>query len=197
MVMRKVKASILGVVLVYALCVTGCGDSKSPSSAQSQQEDSVVCLRTFTADTLDKGTFTQEDLMEKDVTVINLWSLHCGPCIEEMPDIAAFERALPENVQILTVCLDGKDMRDEVEDIMEEAGFEGTTLLSGDGDLQKLCGMIQYTPTTVFVDKEGDVVGDFMIGGQADLAESYGNAINNVLESAGKERLDLGEDPLR
>lgn len=192
---RRIKILIFSAAIACSLCVTGCSDSKEPSSAQIQQEGSPAGLRTFTADTLDKGTFTQEDLMEKDVTVINFWSLHCAPCIKEMPDIAAFERSLPDNVQVLTACLDGEDMRDGVEAIMEEAGFEGTTLLGGDGDYQELCGMIQYTPTTVFVDKEGNVAGDFMIGGQVDLAESYGNAIDSVLESAGKEGLGLGEDP--
>lgn len=191
---------LFGALFICGICAAGCGgtDSVSEQAAQGaagdkeQQESSFGDLKVFTADTLGNGTFTQEDLMEKDVTVINFWSLLCGPCIEEMPDIAAFERALPDNVQILTACLDGREAQEEVEAVLEEAGFEGTTLLDGDGDYQELCGMIQYTPTTVFIDKEGNMVGDFMIGGQEDLAASYGEAINDVLELSGKEGMDLG-----
>lgn len=32
-------------------------------------------LNNFTADTLGKGTFTQENFADKDVTVINFWAL--------------------------------------------------------------------------------------------------------------------------
>ena len=38
--------------------------------------------------------------MAKDVTVINFWALSCGPCIVEMPDLAEFAGALPDNVQL-------------------------------------------------------------------------------------------------
>ena len=40
-------------------------------------------LKTFTAKTLGGGTFTQEDIAAKDVTVINFWSLLCGYCVDE------------------------------------------------------------------------------------------------------------------
>ena len=124
----------------------------STDAAAGQDASESPALAAFTAETLDGGTYTQDDLAAKDVTVMNFWSLTCGPCIQEMPELAAFAKALPDNVQVVTVCLDGLSDKASAGSILQEAGFEGVTLLSADGDLLALCSEIMYTPTTVFID---------------------------------------------
>lgn len=150
-------------------------------------------LKSFSAGTLDGGSFTQEDIAAKDVTVINFWSLTCGPCIAEMPDLAAFAKALPENVQVITVCLDGAGNEDIAKNVLAEAGYEGVTLISGDGDLSALCGNLRYTPTTIMADSEGRLVGDAIIGGQKDLSGTFLEAVNASLRAAGKAEISLEE----
>lgn len=182
--------------------VTGCsGKQESTKSAGGQQVNNSSeetagqpVLQSFQAKTLEGGTFTQEDLAKKDVTVINFWSVQCGPCIVEMPDIADFAKSLPEHVQVLTVCLDGERDLEGAKDILADAGFEGTTLLSGDGDFQSLCGEIMYTPTTIVVDGEGNIIGDALIGGQEDVADTYLAMINHALESMGKAAISHEEN---
>ena len=41
---------------------------------------SLPNLNSFTARTLDGGSFTADDFSGADVTVINIWSTTCGPC---------------------------------------------------------------------------------------------------------------------
>ena len=195
---RKLSALLLGVALVCSLCVNGCGNQKDasqsvlePTGVTESQESGFGNLNQFTADTLDQGTFSQEDLSGKDVTVINFWSTLCGPCVEELPDIAVFAKMLPDNVQVITACLDGKGAEEEVKEILEKAGFEGVTLLGGEGDLKTLFEAVQYTPTTVFVDKDGNMIGNPLIGGQENLAQSYGDAINSLLKSQGKAEIEI------
>lgn len=196
---RNLASWILGAGLICGLCVNGCGNREAapqsvlePAGATESQETNLGNLNQFTADTLDQGTFTQEDLSGKDVTVINFWSTLCGPCVAELPDIAAFAKTLPDNVQVLTACLDGEGAEDEVKVILQNAGFEGTTLLGGESDYKTLSAAVQYTPTTVFVDKDGNMAGNALIGGQEDLAQSYGDAVNSILKSQGKEEIDFG-----
>lgn len=148
-------------------------------------------LNTFEAKTLNDEIFTQSDFSDKDVTVTNFWSLLCSPCIEEMPDIAEFSKKLPDNVQMITVCLDGEYDTEMTKQILEESGFDGITLLTGDGDFQKIYSEIQYTPTSIFVDKDGNIVGNTIIGGQKNFTESYTEAINNILKSMGKEAISI------
>lgn len=163
-------------------------------TTEQAEEGKLRILESFTANTLDEGTFTEEDIAEKDVTVINFWATFCGPCIVEMPDIAAFAGTLPENVGLVTVCLDGIGDTQGVKDILEKAGYEGITLLDGDDGFQALCRQIMYTPTTIVVDKDGYMIGEAIIGGQRDLEQAYTDAINNALVSMGKAEIGSEED---
>lgn len=202
------KNNVFPVLLLcaaLAVCVLTSGCSKDreppaepPQESQPPQEtedagtaSALGSLRSFTAGTVDGGTFTQEDIAAKDLTVINFWALTCGPCIVEMPDLAAFGRALPENVQLLTVCLDGNGNEEAVREVLDEAGFEGVTLVSGDGDLAALAGNLIYTPTTVLADAEGNLVGDAIIGRKEDLSGTYLAAVNTALAAGGKAEISL------
>lgn len=166
--------------------------SDMPASESSVQEDDNAhgILQSFSAKTLDGGMFTNEDFFEKDVTIINFWATFCGPCLAEMPDIAEFEKSLPDNVQLITACLDGERDIEGVESILSDAGYEGITLLGGDGDFEQVCGEIMYIPTTIIVDQNGNMLGDAIVGGQVDLEETYRTAVNNALLSMGKAELE-------
>lgn len=197
--MKRIVSLMLSAALTLGL-LAGCG-GKNPSQPENsaapggsyQPEESSAALASFTAGTLDGGSFTQDDIAAKDVTALNFWALSCGPCIAEMPDLAEFAEALPDNVQLVTVCLDGGGSEESVKEVLEQAGFQGVTLISGDGDLAALAGSLMYTPTTVFVDSEGRLVGDPVIGGQRDLSGTYLAAVNQVLAAGGKDEISLAE----
>lgn len=199
--MKRTLSLLLAAVLALAL-LTGCGGKQASDSSTEDQTvpnepagkegaAALGSLTSFSAGTLDGGTFTQEDIAAKDVTVLNFWALTCPPCIAEMPEIADFEKALPDNVAMLTVCLDGYGNEDSVKEVLENAGFEGVTLITGDGDLLDLANNLMYTPTTVLADSQGALVGEAIIGGQADLSAAYLEAVNQALEAGGKDAISL------
>ena len=205
--MKRLLAMTLSAILALGV-LAGCGGGNAPEppadTAQpentAQSEDtaqdgqdagtSLGGLPAFTANTLEGGTFTQDDIAAKDVTIVNFWGTFCGPCLMEMPDLAEFAGALPDNVQLVTVCLDGNGNEDTAREVLEKAGFEGVTLISGSGDLLDLSRNLMYTPTTVFVDGEG-MVADAVIGGQEDLSGTFLAAVNAVLEGSGKAEISL------
>lgn len=199
---KKAMTTILSTFLLCGLMLSGCGDKQTaPQSTQEQSNTPQTAadvqeaggadgiLQSFTANTLDGGTYTQDNFAGADVTIINFWATFCGPCLAEMPDIAAFEKNLPDNVQMITVCLDGTGNTDGVKRILDEAGYEGTTLLDGDGDFESVCGEILYIPTTILVDQNGAMLGDAIIGGQQDLEDTYKAAVNDALLSMGKAEI--------
>ena len=204
---KKLFALFLCAALVFGLLASGCSPEKNSQESPPAEQDSLEppaetgdsagtaaalgSLKTFAAGTLDGGTFTQEDIAAKDVTVINFWSTTCGPCIAEMPDLAEFSNALPDNVQVVTVCLDGAWDPESAEAVLNEAAFEGVTLITGEGDLLDVCNNIRYTPTTVFVDSEGSLVGDAIISRQEDLSGTFLAAVNTVLKESGKAEISL------
>lgn len=216
---KKIIGRLTAAVLAVSLFAAGCsgkGDSAESGSAragkgqtESGQEDSGgtsggnlqqreesgirASLRSFEAAALDGSSFTQEDIAAKDVTLINFWALTCPPCIREMPEIAAFADSLPDNIQVVTFCLDGGTDEEYAKSILDEAGFHGATLIAADGDLMDVIYEIQYTPTTILVDKDGNLVGDVIIGGQEDLAGTYTDAVNRALKQMGKAEMTDAE----
>lgn len=139
------------------------------------QHTQQIYLGDFTAQTLDGGEFTQKNIAEYDVTIINFWGTTCPPCINEMPDIAKLQQKLEEegsNVALITFCLDGTTSPDTCKAILDNAGYTGITLVSSDGVLGELAASVMYIPTTVFFYSDG-LAALSLIGGQTDIEGEY------------------------
>jgi len=160
---------------------------KKKEEKEKKAENALPDLNAFTAQTLDGGTFSEKDLAGKDLTVINIWQTTCAPCIEEMPELASLAASLPDNVSLITWCLDGMDAKATLEEIMKESGFANPTIISGDGDLTQLYRALMYTPTTVALDAGGNMVGEPLIGSPEDAEKAYKDYINQALKAIGKE----------
>lgn len=205
-----VIAVILAMMLALGLC--SCGSSakseyavtSSHVSSESSAADEVVTHRTdeagedfgnladFEAILLNGGELTQADLQGKDLTVVNFWSTTCGPCVREMPELAALESSLPDNVQLVTLCLDGSSYSATASEILEESGYEGDTIIAWDGSLDEVVGNIRYMPTTILYDGSGNAVGSAIIGSPKNLEDTYLMSINSALDALGKAEISLG-----
>ncbi len=106
-----------------------------------------------------------------------------------MPDLTAYSESLPDNVQLITICLDGANNVELAKAILDQAGYQGVTLLSGDQSFANLCFAVQSVPTTMFVDSKGVVCGDPIIGRQKDLAGAFTERVNQVLKAGGKPEI--------
>ncbi len=178
---------LLLVATVALVMTAGCGKGGKTAGANAPENISgFTSWNSFTAKTSDGKEFTESDFSDYDVTVINVWSITCGPCIREMPAIAEFQKNLDDNVQLITYCIDGNYYPDEAKKILSDSGFEGITLLSGDEDMETFTGEIQYFPTTIFVDNKGNIVGEAIIGAYQDLERRYQKSIDDALKTLGK-----------
>ena len=162
--------------------------STTTTAAQTTQRIHYTDLpdvHNFTAKGLNGESLSQADFARADVTVINFWSTTCPPCIREMPELAEFEKSLPDNVQLWTWCYDGSFNEKETREILSQSGYTGTTIVSWDGDLESLCGHLMYTPTTMFFDAQGNMIAKEIIGATG-VAGPYSEAINAALTAMGK-----------
>lgn len=184
--MRKLL-NCVALALVLALLCAGC-------AALAEPGDALPGLNHFTAQTLDGQTFTEADLAAADLTVVNIWSVTCPPCIQELPELAALGGALPQNVRLIGLCYDAYMAEDEVKEFLSEIGFTGATLTDGEGDYVTLLGQVMYTPTTLFLDAEGNPAGEPLIGSPEDVRGTYLEKINAALEALGKPAVALEGD---
>lgn len=200
---KKILAAITAAVIVltvFAACearkADEANDTGNNAASVSEQDNApenksgITSPNSFTATTLDGGEYTSDSFSEADVTVINIWSLTCGPCIREMPEIAEYAKTLPDNIRLITWCLDGAYDVEYTKELLSSSGYEGITIIGGDGDLEKMYADIMYTPTTLFVDSAGNIVGEALIGSPSNLSETYTDLINNTLTALGKDEME-------
>ncbi len=161
-----------------------------PLSANIEDAFWVCDLTDFSAGIYgnDEEEFTQENFADYDVTMMNLWATWCGPCVQEMPDLAEFAASVPDNVQVVTVCVDYPDP-DEIGSVLDYAGYEGITLYELHGDLAAMNNAVTSIPTTLFFDSKGRAVGRGVIGGVQDFKEFYTERIDEILTGMGLETM--------
>ncbi|MDO4509941.1 MAG: TlpA disulfide reductase family protein [Lachnospiraceae bacterium] len=165
-------------------------DSKN-NEVQSNALDEFEVYGTFsefvTYD-IDGNEVTESIFANKDLTVVNIWGTFCGPCINEMPELGAWEKELPDNVQIVGLIVDISSTDNETQiaaakQITEKADVGFVNLIGGNGAFDELISSIVGVPTTIFVDKSGNIVGEIIVGADVDRYKSFVNkyveALNN------------------
>lgn len=144
--------------------------------AEEPQTEVPDAFPTFTTELLNGGTVDNSVFASKDLTIINIWGTTCYPCISEMPELAAWSEELPENVQLVgLVCDAAVESEEDVEMallICESTGVTYPNWLYSEDFKEMLSGM-PFTPTTIFVDRSGTIVGEPICGAYVDQYKAF------------------------
>jgi thiol-disulfide isomerase/thioredoxin len=89
--------------------------------------------------------------------VVNFWATWCVPCIEEIPEIAAFQKDHPR-VVVIGVAVDAENEA-KVKQFARKLGHDYPLVLS-DESVEKQLGEPRALPTTRIYDPSGKVVYD-------------------------------------
>ena len=107
---------------------------------------------------------------ENTVTVVNFWFTTCSPCVGELAELEALNKQLAEKggavVGINSFTLDGdKTAIAEAKDILEKKGvsYKNIWFDSKSEAGEFTSGLYSY-PTTYVVDKNGNIVGEPIVG---------------------------------
>jgi thiol-disulfide isomerase/thioredoxin len=90
--------------------------------------------------------------------VVNFWATWCVPCIQEIPEIAAFHREHPR-VVVLGIAVDAQDNVAKVKQFAAKTGHDYPLVLA-DESVEKQLGEPKALPTTRIYDPSGKVVYD-------------------------------------
>ena len=142
---------------------------------------------TFSAKTLDGETVTEAFFGRYDLTMVNVWASWCPPCRGELSELAALYGKLPENVGFLSVTVDDPGDLSDAQALLEEHGC-AFPCLDGQGSPGLMAGFLNQVmaiPTTLFLDKNGNQVGQWIVGvpqGSASVSDAYLNEIQARLD---------------
>lgn len=137
----------------------------------------------FSSQTLDGQPVSSAVFAENRLTVINFWGTYCPPCIEEMPDLGELARSMPEGTRLVGIIIDAApdddDVKGEARDILTEAKAEFLQILPV-RDMIPYMETLVGVPTTIFVDSDGKVVGEPLIGSRS--GQEYRTEIEKALK---------------
>ena len=150
--------------------------SDSSDSSSSKSDESTAVFKGFKGKDLD-GNDVDDSLFAKNkVTVVNFWFSGCKPCVEELSKLNELNETLKtmggEVVGINTDTLDNnEDGIKEAQEILKAQGASYKNLtVASDSAIGKYASSIMAFPTTVLVDKDGNIVGEPLMGGIDDQA---------------------------
>ena len=141
----------------------------------------------FTAQTLDGDTVTEEVLGQYDLTMVNVWASWCGPCRSELSELGELCGRLPENVGFLSVTVDDPGDLSDAKAILEQNSCT-FPCLDGQGSaglMEGFLNKVMAIPTTIFFDRSGNEVGDWIVGvpqGKGSVSDAYLSEIQARLD---------------
>ncbi|WP_071432364.1 TlpA family protein disulfide reductase [Angelakisella massiliensis] len=159
----------------------------------SQEESSVaevtpVFGETFTSEDLEGNAVDQTIFEGHDLTMVNIWATFCGPCLDEMPDLGELNtQYADQNFQIVGIVVDvlNQDLTYNEEqvalakEVVEKTGASYTHLLPSTDLLMNKLIYVTGVPETVFVDSEGNQVGESYLGARS--KEEWSEIIEELL----------------
>ena len=149
-----------------AMSVPAGSDTTTPLDDGSMQK-----FPAFEGKDLDGNPVKSDDLFSGNaVTVVNFWFTTCNPCVGELADLDALNRELAEKggalIGVNTFTLDGDEAAiSEAKDVLTKKGATYQNVyFPSDGEAGKFTANIFAYPTTYVVDRNGNIVGEPIVG---------------------------------
>lgn len=140
----------------------------------------------FSTEDLNGNSVTESVFSDYDITMVNIWATWCGFCVEEMPELQELYDQLPENVNLISICTDGDEEGELAKKILETKNVKFPALIANEEMNKSFVEKFPSLPTTIFVDKNGNIVGNSIAGVPArneEIVPAYLEAINSALKA--------------
>lgn len=153
------------------------GEMAEAGETPPEAEDKVG-FGIFETMDIEGNEVNQSIFADANLTMVNIWATFCGPCINEMPELGELAAEYADKqVQIIGIVGDvgysGTVTEAEfatVKEIVIKTKAAYTHLLPSDSITSTVLNNIYAFPTTVFVDRDGNLVGDPVVGSQSKAA---------------------------
>jgi len=174
----------IAVLLAAVLCaavLTACGKQggfEGPS------------LGKFTGQDINGNEYNQDMFKDYDLTLVNLFTTWCTPCVAEMPELEKlYQQWKEQGVNVVGFVLDvldedGKVVQENLEgaqELVKQTGVTYPVLIPDTTNLNGRLDGIDSFPETFFVDGDGNVVGKTYVG--SNNLEGWQEVVENELAS--------------
>ena len=150
------------------------GDMSMPAGSDTSNppdDGSMQKFPAFEGKDLDGNAVKSDELFSGNaVTVVNFWFTTCNPCVGELSELDALNKELAEKggslIGVNTFTLDGDEAAiSEAKDVLAKKGATYQNVyFDSDGEAGKFVENVFAYPTTYVVDRNGNIVGEPIVG---------------------------------
>lgn len=171
-------------------------NTASDDASQKDNSDDTSPFRNFSGQDYDGNSVDESLFSGNAVTVVNFWFTGCKPCVAELSKLNELNDAIKsmggEVVGINTETFDGnEDAIKEAAAVLDSQGAKYRNIsVDSDSSVGKYASDIMAFPTTILVDRNGNIVGEPMLGGIDDQAnyDSLMKQIQSVIDADNKDK---------
>lgn len=160
-------------------------NTASDNASQKDNSDDTSPFRNFSGQDYDGNSVDESLFSGNAVTVVNFWFTGCKPCVAELSKLNELNDAIKsmggEVIGINTETFDGNETAiKEAAAVLESQGAKYRNLsIDASSDAGKYASDIMAFPTTILVDRNGNIVGDPMLGG-IDNQDNYDTLMKQI-----------------
>ena len=168
------------------------GDMSVPAGSDMTNppdDGSMQKFPAFEGKDLDGNPVKSDELFSGNaVTVVNFWFTTCNPCVGELAELDALNKELAEKggslIGVNTFTLDGDEAAiSEAKDVLAKKGATYQNVyFDSDGEAGKFTTNIFAYPTTYVVDRNGNIVGEPIVG--AITEKKQAETLQKLIEQA-------------
>lgn len=182
---------VIGMISMAILggCASESGETP-PEQLENEAADATVSLGEFSLQDITGKTYTQEMLQDYKLTMINVFTTWCTPCINEIPDLEKLHKEMADQgVNVVGIVLDAADTEGEQkEEVLEKAkllaertGASYPFLIPDEGVFNGRLSGIAAVPETFFADQYGNIAGSTYTGSHG--LEEWKAIVNTELDA--------------
>ena len=164
-------------------------DAMNGNMMATPDDGSMQKFPAFEGKDLDGNMVKSDELFSGNaVTVVNFWFTTCNPCVGELAELDALNKELAEKggalIGVNTFTLDGDEAAiSEAKDVLMKKGANYQNVyFDSDGEAGKFVTNIFAYPTTYVVDRNGNIVGDPIVG--AITEEKQAETLQKLIDQA-------------
>ena len=168
------------------------GDMSVPAGSDMTNppdDGSMQKFPAFEGKDLDGNPVKSDELFSANaVTVVNFWFTTCNPCVGELSELDALNKELAKKggalIGVNTFTLDGDEAAiSEAKDVLAKKGATYQNVyFASDGEAGKFTTNIFAYPTTYVVDRNGNIVGEPIVG--AITEKNQAEALQKLIDQA-------------
>ena len=128
---------------------------------------------TFETADINGNTYTESVFSDYDLTLVNAFTTWCSPCVNEMPELEQlYQDMKDQGVGVVGMIIDAVDEEGNTDEavlekakvLQEKTGVTYPLLIPDAGKLNGRIQGLQSFPESFFVDKDGNIVSDPIMG---------------------------------